>query len=215
MSSLRRVAMTAAVLSLLGAMACRKKPAPAPAPAPPPPPPAAPAPTGPSAAELAAERARADSIARANAAAAAARAREDSIANANRLRAAETAESNRLRDVLLAVVQFDYNVADLRDDTRAALEAKVPILVRNTDVRIEIGGHADNRGSDTYNLALAQRRAATVRDFLTSRNIDASRLTLVSFGEERPLCQEDTEACWARNRRAEFRMTAGGAMLRR
>jgi peptidoglycan-associated lipoprotein len=215
MSSLRRVAMMAAAFSLCGAMACRKKPVPAPVLPPPPPPASNPASTGPSAAELAAERARADSIARANAAAAAARARADSIANANRLAADERAEATRLRDVLTASIQFEYNMADLREDARAALEAKVPILARNTDVRLEIGGHADDRGSDTYNLALAQRRAATVRDFLTSRNIDVSRLTLVSYGEERPLCQEASEACWARNRRAEFRISAGGAMLRR
>jgi peptidoglycan-associated lipoprotein len=76
-------------------------------------------------------------------------------------------------------------------------------------VRLRITGHTDDRGADEYNLALGQRRAAAAKRFLTQRDVDAARVEIASVGEERPVCTEETEACWARNRRAEFTITAG------
>ena len=184
------VLFTIAGLSLA---ACRKKPAPAPAPAP------APTAQGPNAdSAAAAERARrereaADSAARE-------RARLDSILNA-------------ARATLNAPVYFDYDAAEIRDDARAALEAKLPILTANAGLRIRVAGHTDSRGSDEYNLALGQRRAAAVRDWMASRGVAAERVEIVSFGEERGTCTDEAESCFSQNRRAEFEVTAGGENL--
>ena len=85
----------------------------------------------------------------------------------------------------------------------------------NPALTIRIAGHTDSRGSGEYNLQLGQRRAAAARDYLTARGVAASRIELVSYGEERPVCQTMDEGCWSQNRRAEFEITAGGNPLRR
>ncbi len=177
--------------------ACRKKPAPAPTPAP--------TTTVNQDSIDAARRAREEADRRAREAAARdsaarAQARLDSILNA-------------ARATLNAPVYFDYDAADLRDDARGVLEAKLPILTANAGLRIRIAGHTDSRGSDEYNLALGQRRASAVKDWLTGRGIDGGRIEIVSFGEERPGCTEEAESCWSQNRRAEFEVTAGGERL--
>ena len=79
--------------------------------------------------------------------------------------------------------------------------------------KIRIDGNADDRGSDEYNLALGQRRSATAKRYLEARGIDASRIEVVSFGKERPLCKEEAETCWQQNRRDGFSITAGAASL--
>jgi peptidoglycan-associated lipoprotein len=84
---------------------------------------------------------------------------------------------------------------------------------RFPEVRVRVAGHTDDRGSDEYNLALGQRRAASVKRFFAERGVEAGRVDIVSFGKERPTCEEQAEACWSRNRRAEFEITAGGATL--
>jgi peptidoglycan-associated lipoprotein len=164
--------------------------------------------------------AREDSIRRENerlaaeAAAARQRAIQDSL---NRLRAAEaeaTRMSEMLRGTLVTGITFDFDRSDLRDDARATLDAKVPILMANTNVTIRIAGHADERGSSEYNLALGQRRAAAAKRYLVERGIAEGRIETTSFGEERPACTESNESCWSQNRRDEFEMTAGGPMLR-
>ena len=76
-------------------------------------------------------------------------------------------------------------------------------------ISLRIEGHADERGSDEYNLALSNRRSATAKRFLVSLGIPADRLETVGYGEEQPLDQEESEAAWARNRRDEFRVTSG------
>jgi len=169
----------------------------------------------------AARRAREDSIRmerqRADAAAAEARRRaaQDSI---DRVRAAEEAgrrDAEMLRSAVTAVINFDFDKSDLRDDAKANLDAKVPILLANSNVTIRISGHADERGSSEYNLALGQRRAAAAKRYLVERGVAESRVETTSFGEERPVCTESNEACWAQNRRDEFEMTAGGPTLTR
>jgi peptidoglycan-associated lipoprotein len=117
------------------------------------------------------------------------------------------------RSTLLAAVYFDYDASELRGDSRAALEAKLPIMERFGELRVRVAGHTDDRGSDEYNLALGQRRAASVKRFLTERGVDDARVEIVSFGKERPTCEQQAESCWSRNRRAEFEITAGGATL--
>lgn len=139
----------------------------------------------------------------------------DSIRMANEAAAAAARDAEAMRATITQVVNYDFDKADLRDDTRQALDAKIPILNANPALTIRIAGHADARGSGEYNLQLGQRRAAAARDYLTARGVAASRIELVSYGEERPLCQTMDEACWAQNRRAEFEITAGGSPLRR
>jgi peptidoglycan-associated lipoprotein len=128
------------------------------------------------------------------------KAREDAK-NADAVKAATAA--------LTATIFFDYDRSDITDDARSKLDQKVPILTQNSAVRIRIAGHTDSRGSDEYNLALGQRRAAAAKRYLTDRGIDGSRIEIVSFGEERPTCTDEAEGCWSRNRRDEFEITAG------
>jgi peptidoglycan-associated lipoprotein len=184
----------------LALAACRRDPPPPPAPA------------GPSAEELA--RARQDSIARA-------RARQDSLdaAASARDRAAQ-AERDRLagaqrglRTSLEAMVHFEYNEADITPEAERVLRDKVDILRANPDVRMRVEGHADERGSTEYNLALASRRAQSVKTFVTGFGLDDGRFETVSYGEERPLVSRSDEEAWAQNRRAEFVITGGGATL--
>ena len=134
----------------------------------------------------------------------------DSADRANRARAAAL---DAARAALAAAVYFDYDMAEIRADARTTLESKLPILTANPGIRLRIEGHTDSRGSDEYNLALGSRRAASTKAFLTERGIDGSRIEIVSFGKERPTCTEEEEACWSRNRRAEFRVTAGGDQI--
>ena len=114
-----------------------------------------------------------------------------------------------VRNALLAPVYFDYDRAELSDQTRAALEQKVAVLKQYTGVRVRVAGHTDARGSDEYNLALGQRRAATVMRYMASRGVPSGRLELVSYGEERPSAEGDDESARAQNRRAEFELVAG------
>ena len=120
---------------------------------------------------------------------------------------------NRAREALLAKLYFDFDRSDLRDDQRSILDAKIPVFQANPDVRIRIEGNADERGSDEYNMALGMRRAQTARQYLVDHGIDAARIDIVSYGEERPVCQEHEESCWSQNRRDEFVIVAGGDHL--
>ena len=181
-----------ALLALTSLAACRrKKPAEAPAPVP-------------TATDDDAERRRREEAARAEA--------ERRRLEEERLRAErEAAERARAaaRAVLEATIYFEFDRSDLDAAARDALEAKLPVLQANPDVRIRIAGHTDERGSDEYNIALGQRRAAAGKRFLTQRGIDAQRIEIASLGEERPSCGESTEECWRRNRRDEFAIVGG------
>lgn len=171
-------------------------------------PPPPPAPTGPTAEEL--ERARQDSIRAANEALARERARADSIA---REAAAREAAMREARSTLEEMVFFDYDEATLRPEAEQLLRRKAEILRNSPAVRIRIEGHADERGSTEYNIALGNARAEAVRQFFTSFGLDASRFAITSYGEERPLAQGSTESAWARNRRGEFVITAGADQI--
>ncbi|HKH47061.1 MAG TPA: peptidoglycan-associated lipoprotein Pal [Thermoanaerobaculia bacterium] len=103
-------------------------------------------------------------------------------------------------------VYFNYDEASLSDDTRAKL-ARNADLLKATQLLVTIEGHADERGTNEYNLALGDRRANAVRDYLTSLGVDASRLRTLSYGEERPVCTEVDESCWSQNRRGHMVIT--------
>lgn len=109
---------------------------------------------------------------------------------------------------------FDFDKSDIRPEDRPLLDRVAAILGANGGLQLRISGHADDRGSDEYNLALGNRRAGSVKTYLGNKGIDGGRLAVVSYGEERPLQTGQDEGSWAANRRAEFEVTAGGANLR-
>jgi peptidoglycan-associated lipoprotein len=108
-------------------------------------------------------------------------------------------------------IYFDFDKSTIRSDAAATLDRKVPWLQANPGMRIRIEGNADERGSDEYNLALGQRRAASAKRYLVDHGIAADRFDLVSYGEERPICTEHNEACWQQNRRDDFRIVTIGS----
>jgi peptidoglycan-associated lipoprotein len=142
------------------------------------------------------------------------RAAQDSIDRANAAMEASRRDSEMLRSTVAAAINFDFDKSDLRDDAKANLDGKIPILLANSNVTIRVSGHADERGSSEYNLALGQRRAAAAKRYLVERGVAESRVETTSFGEERPVCTESNEGCWAQNRRDEFEITAGGPLTR-
>ncbi|NWF39332.1 peptidoglycan-associated lipoprotein Pal [Mariprofundus sp. NF] len=101
-------------------------------------------------------------------------------------------------------VYFAFDKSDLDAAARATLDANAAWLNANRSANVTVEGNADERGSREYNLALGQRRADAVRDFLSSRGVSADRIDTVSFGEERAACKGTGEACWAQNRRGDI-----------
>lgn len=186
----RRTLFLSLVATTVSLGACRGKPAPAPEPV------AVPVqPAGPSAAEMAAAEAakrRADSIAAASRGAAAANAAE-----AERMAAS-------MKETLAKPVYFDYDKDAIRDDAKAALDAKAAILGANPTVTYLIVGHTDEQGTAEYNLALGQRRAAQVKRYLAAKGIDEARFTTQSMGDTQPAARGTDEASYQLNRRAEF-----------
>jgi peptidoglycan-associated lipoprotein len=162
-----------------------------------------------------ASRARADSIARANAARQAELARQqaeqDSLRAVRDREQREAAQNADAMKVLGAVIYFDFDQSDLTEAARSLLLAKVPVLQARPTIHLRIVGHTDDRGSSEYNLALGLRRAADAKAFLVNNGIDASRLDITSMGAEQPAVQGENEDAWSRNRRAEFEPTVVGA----
>jgi len=103
-------------------------------------------------------------------------------------------------------ILFDYDRAEIRPSEVGKVQTAARFLQENAGIQITVSGHADERGSQEYNIGLGDRRANAVRQALIERGIAATRINTVSFGEERPLCTEANEACWQRNRRGEFSM---------
>jgi peptidoglycan-associated lipoprotein len=99
---------------------------------------------------------------------------------------------------------FDFNKADIRSDAREALAKTAEFLRNYPQLKTTIEGHCDERGSTEYNLALGDRRASAVKQYLISLGISADRLTTVSFGKEKPFCMQTTEDCYQQNRRGHF-----------
>jgi peptidoglycan-associated lipoprotein len=111
----------------------------------------------------------------------------------------EFSETTALKDI-----HFEFDRAEIRGAEAEILNANATWLKSNARVLVLIEGHCDERGTNEYNLALGQRRANATRDYLVARGIDTRRISLISYGKERPVCTEHSEACWARNRRAHF-----------
>jgi peptidoglycan-associated lipoprotein len=176
--------LASAVLAACGGGSPPEEPAPEPAPAPAPPPP----PPVDDSAER--ERLEKERLAR---------------------EAAERARA--LAAELGTMINFEFDRADIRPADQGTLDRKAAVLAANSAVRLRIAGHADDRGSDEYNLALGNRRAAAAKRYLENKGIDGSRMEVVSYGEERPLNPGGDEAAYAQNRRDEFEITAGGDNL--
>ncbi|HEU5171505.1 MAG TPA: peptidoglycan-associated lipoprotein Pal [Gemmatimonadales bacterium] len=134
--------------------------------------------------------------------------------DAERLAREAEERARALRADLTSPIHFDFDRADVRAGTdQAILDRKAAVLNANPSVRLRISGHADERGSDEYNLALGNRRGAAAKRYLAGKGIADSRLEVVSYGEERPANPGHDEAAWAENRRDEFELTAGGDNL--
>jgi peptidoglycan-associated lipoprotein len=101
-------------------------------------------------------------------------------------------------------VYFDYDKYDIRPDAQAVLQANVRALGERSGIRFTIEGHCDERGSEKYNLALGDRRANAVKEYMLKLGISPDRVDTVSYGKERPTCTEHTEACWQQNRKGHF-----------
>ena len=182
--------LTFCVVISVGAAACGKKapettpappPPPAAAPAAPPAPPAPPAPTPPPAAPRALS--------------------EEEIFAGKTL-----ADLNAERP--MGDVFFDLDESVVRDDAKAPLQKNADWMKRWSSTRIMVEGHADERGSAEYNLALGERRANAVRAYLVNLGIPETRITITSKGKEAPFCTESGEGCWQQNRRGHFIITA-------
>src|SRR5215217_6127787 len=192
----RTAVLRLALLSVVGLDACRRKVVQAPVPV---------------ATGNDAQR-QADSLA-----ALRAKQRADSIAAAEaavRSAAEQGSVASELAAVLTQKVYFDYDQDVLRDDARAVLDAKVPILLANPNVSVAITGHTDERGTAEYNLALGQRRAAQIKRYLTSRGVTDERLTTQSMGDSQPAAEGTDESAYQQNRRAEFQPTGAGSLMR-
>jgi peptidoglycan-associated lipoprotein len=103
---------------------------------------------------------------------------------------------------------FAYDRAELSDPARTALERDATWMRKWTRTRVVVEGHADERGTNEYNLALGEKRAAVTRDYLVGLGIEQSRISILSKGEEAPFCTGQNEACWRQNRRGHFIITA-------
>jgi peptidoglycan-associated lipoprotein len=119
------------------------------------------------------------------------------------------APSPTLEELFTREVQdayYDYDMADLRADARAALMKTGDFLKNYPQIKVMIEGHCDERGSTEYNLALGDRRAQAAKDYLVSLGVASDRMQTVSYGKERPFCTDHNEDCWKQNRRAHFAM---------
>lgn len=110
-----------------------------------------------------------------------------------------TPDSSPLKDIF-----YNFDQYDLRSEAREMLKRNADWLKANPSVRVEIEGHADERGTNEYNLALGAKRAQSSKDYLISLGIPEDRMNTVSYGEEAPACREPTEDCWQTNRRDRF-----------
>jgi len=104
-------------------------------------------------------------------------------------------------------VFFELDQFTVRDDHKAVLQKDADWLKKWSTVQVTLEGHCDSRGSAEYNLGLGNRRATSIKDYLVSLGVPASRVTVISKGKEQPFCNEDSESCWQQNRRGHFVIT--------
>lgn len=108
----------------------------------------------------------------------------------------------------LQTIYFAYDSSTLDSSTKSTLQGNADFLAKNTKVDIQIEGHADERGGRQYNLALGERRAKAVRDYLIALGVESKRITTISYGNERSVAEGHDESAWSKNRRANFVITA-------
>ena len=123
----------------------------------------------------------------------------ESIDSKDNASAKTTVQDNMFKDIL-----FNYDSYDIDNVYKQTLSSVSDYLSKHPEARISIEGHCDERGTNEYNLALGDRRAKTVKDYLVSMGVASKKIDTISYGEERPSCNESTEACWSKNRRAHF-----------
>ncbi|HUJ18362.1 MAG TPA: peptidoglycan-associated lipoprotein Pal [Nitrospirota bacterium] len=104
----------------------------------------------------------------------------------------------------LKPIYFDFNKPLIRDDAKDVMKANAAWLKAHPKVKIKIEGNCDERGTKEYNQALGERRAASAKRYLTDMGISGSRISLISYGKEKPVCTESDESCWQKNRRDDF-----------
>jgi peptidoglycan-associated lipoprotein len=107
----------------------------------------------------------------------------------------------------LADIHFDYNESTIRPQDNDVLRAGADYMTSHPGTRVQVEGHCDDRGSEEYNIALGARRAQAAKDYLATLGIGADRMSTISYGKELPLCTEETEDCWAENRRDHFALS--------
>jgi peptidoglycan-associated lipoprotein len=144
---------------------------------------------------------------------------EEAAMEAARRKAAEEEEARRAREaeeaikpikpaeeksIELGAIYFDYDKYNLSGKALSTLSENAEMLMNDPNMNVVIEGHCDERGTDEYNLALGEKRAQAARDFLVNFGIAKSRISVISFGEERPVDPGHNEEAWAKNRRAEF-----------
>jgi len=127
--------------------------------------------------------------------------REETTQPESPIQPIETAEGE---EGPLSDIHFDYDRYNLTDEAADVMAANGEYLMNHPDVNVLIEGHCDERGTEEYNLALGEKRALTARDFLVRFGIDRSRISIISYGEERPLDPASNETAWSANRRAHF-----------
>lgn len=109
---------------------------------------------------------------------------------------------------MLQTVFFPLDSSEIDESTKAVLVANAAYLKANSNIKVQIEGHCDERGGVQYNLALGEKRAKSVKDFIVALGISAKNITTISYGKERPLALDHDDAAWAKNRRANFVVTA-------
>jgi len=120
----------------------------------------------------------------------------------------ESVESKEMameeQENLFQDIHFDFDKYDVKEEYKPELKKIAPWMAKNAGAKLSVEGHTDERGTNEYNLALGDRRAKAVKDYLVSLGVPSSRIDTISYGEEKPLCTDHTEECWAKNRRAHF-----------
>ena len=150
--------------------------------------------------EGAAQQSAEDEAARREAEEAARRAREARL----RQESASRSEADRRADFEDLDIRFDFDKYVLTPQAMMILDDKAAYLREHPGVRVLVEGHCDDRGSNEYNLALGDRRANSAKNYLVKSGVAESRITTISYGEEQPLCMQQSESCWYRNRRGQF-----------
>ena len=117
---------------------------------------------------------------------------------------ASQAKMKEMAALAIGDIFFDYDRFSIRDDAKPILESNAAYMKGNKNLKIVIEGHCDERGSAEYNIALGERRASAAQKYLTDLGVDQSRVSIVSYGKEKPFCADHNEQCWQENRRAHF-----------